>query len=528
MDEITSSSESSTVRTRGPFVQLLTKYRQSARLAFGLRTASLVLTALLSLIWARVLVDAMGRELYGLFLTFLAIAQLGGLGDLGMGGAVGLRMIRHLARGDDEIGRRFLANARGVFLLLAGLFLIVFAVLAQRLPSIFRFAALPNSGSLSLLFLLGGVGIACLIVRGYFENLNYVLGNVVWPILPGFVLVQLGFLGQWLVARAHGPLWLQYAALLTASIVGLGLTVYMIRISHPWMGDLTPIKFDWSEMRALMSTSFWVYFATLGSLIYVATDRIVINAGFGPGAVAPYQLNYKLCELSVTILCASSFVALPAIVMRLLNPNKTEHEHGLYATLRLQRLQVFAACAAGIAYLLINDWFIRVWLGPDFHVPLALQIAFALNLAVTISGDIGIQMLGRLDPSGVRIAGLTIGATGLLNLGLSYAAMKAGWILGIASATVVAQSAASLIMTYHTCRLLDVNWRPWVMRTWLLPLGVIGLAAIIRKAIPLESFSNAAVMVGIFLLLTMAVAWMLGIRREMIMAEWKLIQGTFQ
>jgi hypothetical protein len=243
--------------------------------------------------------------------------------------------------------------------------------------------------------------------------------------------------------------------------------------------------------------------------------------------VPSYQFNYKLCELSVTLLSASSFVALPAIVLRLLNPNKIEHQHGLNATLWLQKLQVFFACAASIAYLAINDRFIQAWLGTDFHVPLALQIAFALNLAVTISGDIGIQLLGRLDPSGVRIAGLTIGATGLLNLGLSYAAMKVGWILGIASATVIAQSAASLILTYHTCRLLDVNWKPWVMRTWLLPLGVIALAAITRKAFPLENFSNVASMVGIFLLLMMAVVWVLGIRREMITAEWKLIRAAF-
>jgi hypothetical protein len=508
-------------------IKWILKQRQSTRLAFGLRAGSLVLTALLSLFWARVLIDAMGKELYGLFITFLAITQLGGLGDLGMGGAVAVRMIRHLARGEEEIGRRFLANARGGFLLLATLLLLVFCILSHRLPTFFNFAALPGTGSLNLLFLLGGIGIACLIVRGYFENLNYILGNVMWPIIPGFVLVQLGFFGQWLAARAHGPLWLQYAPLLAASIVGLCVTVYMIRISHPWMGNLTPIKLDRAETRTLLNTSFWVYFATLGSLVYVATDRILINAGFGPGAVPPYQLNYKLCELSVTLLCASSFVALPAIVVRLLNPNKIEREHGLNATLWLQKLQVFSACVAAIAYLTINDRFIQVWLGADFHVPLALQIAFALNVAVTIAGDVGIQLLGRLAPSAVRIAGLTIGGTGLLNLVLSYAAMKAGWILGIASATVIAQSAASLIMSYHTCRLLGVNWKPWVMQTWLLPLGVIGLAAMTRQAFPAEGFLNLAAMASIFLLLLAAVAWVLGIRREMIAAEWKIIRAAF-
>ena len=509
------------------WMEWVIKYRRSTRLAFGLRAISLVLTGLLSLLWARVLIGAMGKELYGLFITFLAIAQLGGLGDLGMGGAVGLRMIRHLARGEDEIGRRFLANARGVFLLLAALFLIAFAALSGRLPSVFRFAALPGAGSLSLLFFFGGIGIACLIMRGYFENLNYILGNVVWPIIPGFVLVQLGFFGQWLAARAHSPLWLQYMPLLTSSIVGLCLTVYMIRISHPWMANLTPIKLDRSETRTLLNTSFWVYFTTLGSLVYVTTDRILINAGFGAGAVPPYQLNYKLCELWVTLLSASSFVALPAIVLRLLNPNKIEHTHGLNATLWLQKLQVFFACAASIAYLAINDRFIQAWLGTEFHVPLALQIAFALNLAVTIAGDIGIQLLGRLDPSGVRIAGLTIGSMGLLNLGLSYAAMKAGWLLGIASATVIAQSAASLIMSYHTCRLLGVSWRPWVAQTWLLPLGVVALAAMTRQALSPDRLANIAAMGSIFLLLLAAVAWMLGIRREMITAEWKLIRAAF-
>lgn len=493
--------------------------RTSARLAFTLRTAVMLLTAVSSLFWARALIRVMGNELYGLFLTFIAIAQLGGLGDLGISGAVGMRILHHLARGEDSDGQRLLANARGVFLALALTFAVTFVVLSPWLPAFFHFATVPRAGSLGMLFALGGLGIGLVIINGYFQSLNYAHGNVVWPILPSFIFMQAGFVLQWALARVGAPLWMQYGAGLGVSGCSVVLAWAMLRASHPWLGRLRPVRVNWVEARHLAGTSFWVYLCALGNLIYTTTDQILVNAGFGSSLVPAYRFNYKLPEFAVTLLVSASFVTLPAIVLRLLNGDESQRGHGLSGVDRLQKLEVFGACAASIGYLGINDSFIGLWQGAEFHVPLALQVAFALNLTVTIAGNTGVQLLGRLDPKAVRIAGLTIGGTGLLNLGLSFCAMKFGSLLGIAIATVIAQTVATLVMGHSVCRLLRLPWLPWVWRSWLLPVGALALAVLLRAVVAPTDGANALILASADAALLGGLAWTLGITRQMIVDE---------
>jgi Na+-driven multidrug efflux pump len=132
-----------------------------------------------------------------------------------------------------------------------------------------------------------------------------------------------------------------------------------------------------------------------------------------------------------------------------------------------------------------------------------------------------------LNQTAIRIGGIILGGAGLLNLGLSFVSMKLGSILGIAVATVIAQSVASLVMSYHTCRLLRVNWKPWAAQTWLLPLAVIAVAAVLRLVFPPTDLLNFAIYVCASLFLLTVLAKALGIDRKMIMDEWGRIRTIF-
>src|SRR5271169_1670900 len=97
----------------------LWEQRDTARLAYVLTLSARVLSSFLGLIWIRLLVGAMGQELNSVYLAFQKLISLGGLGDLGIGGAVSVRAGQFLGQGKEEELRRFLASARTVFLLLA-------------------------------------------------------------------------------------------------------------------------------------------------------------------------------------------------------------------------------------------------------------------------------------------------------------------------------------------------------------------------------------------------------------------------
>src|SRR5208282_1717949 len=147
--------------------------------------------------------------------------------------------------------------------------------------------------------------------------------------------------------------------------------------------------------------------------------------------------------------------------------------------------------------------FMKVWWHNSPHpVPpaaLGLQTAFALNMAITASGDAGIQLSMRSGKNGLRFAGLLIGLTGLLNVALSIVAMENGSLWGIAMATVLAQSLLSVGAGFYTCRHLQISWLPWLLKGWLLPFGGILLAAGLRSELPFYSAQHVLLLSNVLL-----------------------------
>ena len=314
----------------------------------------------------------MGNETYGICIAFLSVSQLGGLGDPGVSGAVGIRMLQYLARGEEAAGRRFLANARGVFLGLALLCLVGFLVAAPWIPGWLKVMPTPESGSLRLLFIVGGLSAALLILGGYFNDLNAIHRE------PGLARDPRPDAGASRPAQAMADretrrtfVWTQYAAILCASIMLLVLTAIMLRISHPWLGNLWPIAFDWGEMKNLVSASFWIYLLSLGNLIYVATDQLLVTRGFGAERVTRATSTTSCARSSTaSFLAPQPLPAMPGIARRLLSPDPAERANGRGGLERLQQYQAFAACVFAIGYLCVNDWFISLWQGPAYrHAP---------------------------------------------------------------------------------------------------------------------------------------------------------------
>jgi O-antigen/teichoic acid export membrane protein len=516
----------------------LREQRASTRLAYALQLCSRVGGSLTNLVWIRLLLGAMGGKLMGKYLVFQSVISLGGLGDLGMGGAVGIRAGQHLGQRDEAGLKEFLASARTVFLLLA---LVVgggFILLSPWVPLWLKFKAVPGTGSLTRLFAVGGVLIAGVMLSSYLTNLNYACGNVTWPVVPGFILMQVSFLGQWLLARQHEPLWVQFLPSVATAAAGLWLFRFYISKSHPALARLLPLKFHWRIAAALFESSFWVYLCGLGNAIYRSTDNLVINAGFEPETVTGYNLNYKFCDLAVFLALTASFVSLPKITQWMASAEPRDQERVRLEMRRLNQFQTLLGCGLALAYLAGNDLFMRIWMfhsaNPVPPAALGLQTAFALNMAVTASGDAGLQLSTRAGKNGLRFAGMLIALTGLLNVALSIVAMKLGALWGVAMATVLAQSLLSLGASYYTCRHLQIRWAPWLLKGWLLPFAGIALAAWLRRELPFYSADHILLLPNVLLLAAayaaawLAAAWGLGINAAFIRQELAMVRSFFR
>lgn len=487
----------------------------------------MALGAFFSLLWGRLLLRAMGDSLLGLFLNFQALTRLGGLGDLGISGALALKAGLMLGSGDEAGLRKLLASARSLFLLLAGGLFALFLLLSPWLPRWLNFEGVPGAGSMTWLFLYGGLSAAVFIIGGYFASLNYAHGTVTWPVLPGSLVVPaLAPLFHWQLALMHMPLWVQNIPYVVGSLLIAVLGWQMLKWSHPWLGELTPLEFDRSQLRALGTASWWVYLITVGTAIYVTTDRLVIGAVIGHDLIPTYQFNYKACELCITLIVTAAFVSLPKITQWISSPDKADREKLLTELERLTTFEIVLTCGATLGYLAFNNLFIRVWLGKAYEAHLVWQFAFAANLAVTCGGNAGIQLAVRAGDKGLRLAGLAAAGTGLLNLGLSIVSVKlvasigvTAAVAGVAVATVIAQSISSIFLGTVTSRYLGISVTRWIARCWLLPIAFTIGGAALKQLLPDNSFAHLGLLSICYLALFLVVCRLAGTNWELLRTE---------
>jgi len=449
--------------------------RTSGRLAFLLRMAIIGPSSLLSLWWARALLHAMGPNNYGLFMAFQGVLSLAALGDFGMGGALQIRTMRLLAHDQTSELQLLHATARFLFLGLATTGLILFLCFSPWLPLFFHFVETPASGSLTALFIAGGLYAFFVFLSGYYQTTLYAVGTVSWPVLPPTLVFHLGSAFQLLCALNHAPLWLQMLPSVVLAAGCLFLYRQMVHVSHPYLGGPLPLRLVPAYAKTLLQSSFWAYLFTVSYSIYTATDRLMVNAGFGASQVTPYLLNYKLCDMALMLIIGIGFVGLPKIVTNILSPEPERKKMGRAGAEKLRKIQTFLGCAAGIVYLTVNNVFVYWWFGPHVVVPLSLQLAFAFTLLLVVSSETAIQFWGRLSETGLRNAAVTAILSSLVNLGLSYVAMSVGWIAGIAWATWLARAFLAWFAIRAVCAEFQISNFHWLSNVFLIP--TIGLLA---------------------------------------------------
>ncbi len=471
------------------------------------------------------LLHAMGKALFGLYLSFQGIAALGGLGDLGMGGAVALSVGQLLAKGDEPEIQRFLAAARALFGMLAVGIGLVFLLGSPWFPLVFGFKSVPGSGSLTALFAVCAPSMALLVVGSYWANLNYAVQNLTWPILPSLVLGQIALSSHWLLAKSGMPLWLQYLPYPATAFAGICLSWIFLRISHPSLAHIFSVRLDGPQIKTLLGRSGWVYLIALGYQIYTVSDRLLINAAFGPDFVPAYQLNYKVCELALLSIVTATYVSLPKLTLWLASPDSALRERAKAEAAQLNRFICFLGSVAAVVYLGINDHFISLWLGSGFHVPVAWQAAFAANLAITAGASVSLELSIRAGGGGLRVGGLSVAFAAVLNLVLSIAAI---WIwhspLGVAVATVIAALVQATTTAVYSTRKLNMSTYRWLLPSVAWPHAALACAIVLRSC-RLDGIAGDLVYAIGAVIIIIALAALYGITVQAVRHEWRMLLG---
>jgi len=74
-------------------------------------------------------------------------------------------------------------------------------------------------------------------------------------------------------------------------------------------------------------------------------------------------------------------------------------------------------------------------------------------------------------------------------------------------------------MSRYTCRLLNLSWRVWIFRSWVLPVVAVGVCALLRQLIPPEAMTGTLSLGACCLMLMGGLAFALDIRPKLVLDE---------
>jgi len=354
----------------------LAEYKKNlaGKTALGLAGETLDSTArlLVGLLVTPFLTRQLGRDMYG---AWMMINQLNGyvaLGNFRLSGTVKYFLSRHQHSEDWSYKRRMVGAALLLVLWSLPLLLALIATLVVLVPKIFSAAAtdvtqirlaLLITGALLLLVQFGSI--PGNVLRGL--NLDYkALGlkscSLVVASLSGLGLVMLGWK---LPGLAIGNL----LGFILLSIVHL----YLVRKYVPWFGCERPQP---QEIRLYTTSSIWITVNSVGGLLLVGSDYVLVGLLLGPAEAAIYSVTAALARFLMSPL-ASLTSASNAGIAGLCGTG--EWERVIRIKQEFYLLTLVTTGLIGTIVLFANQAFVFRWVGPVFYGGMGLTLIFLLQ-----------------------------------------------------------------------------------------------------------------------------------------------------
>jgi O-antigen/teichoic acid export membrane protein len=253
-------------------------------------------TLLIALIVTPVLLHYLGKERYGLWMAFAGIVAVAPIGDLGVGGAIVIRLAKALGTDDKSSAHRVVST--GFFLLLGISLLMVLTSLAVLPPlpwgdwfhlhtDLARSEAVPSILvlflSLSLIVPLN-IGIQMLNAnQESFRNSLWLSAGCIVQIVAAFAAVRLHASLPWIIFTAAG----------LPGFLWIAMIVQEFGFRKAWLRPKWNL-FDRGIAKELLALGWKILAGQTARTALLAVDAMVLAAVFEASAVAAFSIWTRL------------------------------------------------------------------------------------------------------------------------------------------------------------------------------------------------------------------------------------------
>ncbi|CAA6807177.1 MAG: Unknown protein [uncultured Thiotrichaceae bacterium] len=296
--------------------------------------------------------------------------------------------------------------------------------------------------------------ITLIYIAGNYWGLPNLLNNIpLFALVLGFLILPVWFWEEYnrslLNIEDHLHLFNRYEIIGSSSnaiaqlilVVGSGLGVAGVLISKfIWQSTIafgglkflvkqagSTIRVDFPEMRKLVIDGLKLHLNTIGVIMMMSMDVIMVTAYLGVEATGYYQLASQLVQMMLIVSYAAATVLQGEVTRR-----------GIYGVWNYQKKILLMATALVLVGIVVAGWSAKWWLillaGEEFYPAIELfQYLSIMVVAVTFTNILSVQWIAR----GLlwQMSAITI-VKGIMNIGLNALLIPKYGLLGAVYSTL--------------------------------------------------------------------------------------------
>jgi O-antigen/teichoic acid export membrane protein len=393
------------------------------------------------------------QSVYGIWILVGSLVSYGSLLDFGIANAITKYVAEYHARGDYEQSRSLIATSLWIYTIVGLIAILLGAVLAPILPSLFN-VPVDERLTFSWLVFLSGIGLGIslpgatpiAVLRGLhrFDLINLISISGMLLYAGATVLVLL--LGGGVIGIACVNI-----------LVNLVMQIPAVRLVHR---NARQLHFGWSgakrsDIRTVASFSSALFVINIASQLQVKTDEIVVGAFLTVSDVTPYSIAHRLSDIPQIM--TEQFMK---VLMPLASRLHSENDHGRLRELYLTsaRLTLASFLPLGLGITILAKPFLSAWVGPTYAPYSGLvMLLVGASLFDTFMWPANAILQGMARH---RLLAVSAIASGIVNLALSIVLVRPLGLVGVTLGTLIPTTLECvLFVTPYTMRVIGINLR---------------------------------------------------------------------
>lgn len=418
--------------------------------SIGLNVIMKPMAMIISLIYTPLLLNYLGDEMYGVWVTILSIVNWVNSFDVGIGNGLRNELVKDLNAKDKDAAKKSISTAYLSLTVITGAIFLVISIVSMFADwnSILNTQLeIKNTLFLSFLFICINFVIAL------YKNIYYAIQKSETVATVGLIVQLLNLVGvffaRYFISDVYRLVSMAYIFGLTSLITNVAYSV-ALWIKYPY--TIPRLNgFSKARLNVICSLGIKFFIIQIAGIVLFTTDSVLISHLFTPAKVTAYNTVNKVFSAIFTIFMA--------VMAPMWSRFSLEKEKGNYSWMKntIKKLLILWGCfSIGTLILVpIYPWISSVWLGRKLQYDKGIVIIMALYMITYMYSGIFSTIINGLGEIKVQMY-LSI-FSAFINIPLSvFLARNMGMLTtGIALGTLISILIGNVVFTIQVLSVIN-------------------------------------------------------------------------